>query len=179
MSKVTTSSIVLFIRSTLYTVQEVVYSGGFRNIFTICRPNDDSVELQTHTPPPARPPTDLRPYVRIHFFSPGATTPNGGCSARRKKIGLEGMDWIGLAQERDRWRTVVNAVIQTSDSHWSGCHHLHWQMSCSRYNVGFVILKLMAAHMTIWMWSHIAVTSAVVHELSSSLLKLNIVEPSE
>ena len=25
------------------------------------------------------------------------------------------MDWIGLAQDRDRWRTVVNAVMR-----WAG-----------------------------------------------------------
>ena len=69
MSKVTTSSIVLFIRSTLCTVQGVVYSGGCRNIFTICRPNDNSIELQTHTPsPPPRPTTELRLYVRIHYL---------------------------------------------------------------------------------------------------------------
>jgi hypothetical protein len=30
-----------------------------------------------------------------------------------REIGLggEGMDWIGLAQDRDRWRAVVNSVM--------------------------------------------------------------------
>jgi len=29
-----------------------------------------------------------------------------------RKLDLgEGMDWIDLAQERDRWRAVVNAVV--------------------------------------------------------------------
>jgi hypothetical protein len=26
-------------------------------------------------------------------------------------VGCWGMDWIGLAQDRDRWRGIVNAVI--------------------------------------------------------------------
>jgi CRISPR/Cas system-associated protein Cas7 (RAMP superfamily) len=28
-----------------------------------------------------------------------------------REIGLEGVDWIRLAQERDRWRAVVSAVM--------------------------------------------------------------------
>ena len=28
-----------------------------------------------------------------------------------QKVGCEGMDWIGLAQDKDRWRALVNAVM--------------------------------------------------------------------
>jgi hypothetical protein len=28
-----------------------------------------------------------------------------------REIGLEGVDWIPLAQDRDRWRAVVSAVM--------------------------------------------------------------------
>jgi hypothetical protein len=28
-----------------------------------------------------------------------------------REIGLGGVEWIHLAQDRDRWRTVVNAVM--------------------------------------------------------------------
>jgi hypothetical protein len=28
-----------------------------------------------------------------------------------QKVGWEGMDWIELAEDRDRWRALVNAVM--------------------------------------------------------------------
>jgi len=28
-----------------------------------------------------------------------------------RKYNVEGMDWIDLAEDRDRWRTIVNAIM--------------------------------------------------------------------
>ena len=28
-----------------------------------------------------------------------------------EEVGCEGMDWIDVAQDRDRWRALVNAVM--------------------------------------------------------------------
>jgi hypothetical protein len=42
------------------------------------------------------------------------------------KVGWGDVDWIGLAQDRNRWRALVNAVMnlwvpQNAGKLWSGC----------------------------------------------------------
>jgi len=56
---------------------------------------------------------------RVLVGKPEGKIPLGRPSLRRddnirmdlKEVGCSGMDWIELAKDRDRWRTVVNAAI--------------------------------------------------------------------
>ena len=53
------------------------------------------------------------------MWKPKVKRPLGRPRCRRKdnikmdlqEVGYEGMDWIELAQNRDRWRELVNAVM--------------------------------------------------------------------
>jgi len=56
---------------------------------------------------------------RVLVGKPGGKRPLGRARRRWKdnikmdlyEMGCGGMDWIGLAQDRDRWRALVTAVM--------------------------------------------------------------------
>jgi hypothetical protein len=56
---------------------------------------------------------------RVFVMKPEGERPLGRPSLRWKdnikmdlqEVGWEGMDWIDLAEDRDRWRALVNAVM--------------------------------------------------------------------
>jgi len=58
-------------------------------------------------------------YTRFWWGKPEGKRPLGRPRRRcadnikmdLKKVGCGGMDWIELAQDRDRWRALVNAVM--------------------------------------------------------------------
>jgi hypothetical protein len=57
-------------------------------------------------------------------------------AARKTKawVGRGDVDWIGLAQDRDRWRALVNSVLNGSIKCWETmeCHNNWWALEwCS------------------------------------------------
>jgi len=62
---------------------------------------------------------DRRGLYRVLFGKPEGKRPLGRLRHRwednikmdLQEVKFAGMDWIDLAQERDRWRALVNAVM--------------------------------------------------------------------
>jgi hypothetical protein len=60
-----------------------------------------------------------RGVYRIFVWKPEGKRPLGRPRRRGEdnirmdlqKVGCRGMDWIGMAQDRDRWQVIVNAVM--------------------------------------------------------------------
>jgi hypothetical protein len=60
-----------------------------------------------------------RNAYRLLVGKPERRTPLGGPRHRwvdnikidLREIGRDGVDWIGLAQDRDKWRALLNAVM--------------------------------------------------------------------
>jgi hypothetical protein len=60
-----------------------------------------------------------RDAYRVLVGKPEGKSPFGRSRRRwednimmdRQEVGCEGRDWIDLAQDRDKWRTLVNAVM--------------------------------------------------------------------
>jgi hypothetical protein len=52
-------------------------------------------------------------YIHPNVFTSILLLPVGqaGGAWDLREIGWDGMDWIDLAQDRDQWRTLVNAVM--------------------------------------------------------------------
>jgi hypothetical protein len=45
-----------------------------------------------------------------------------------QEVGCGGMDWFDMAQDRDRWQTLVNVVIDSGLSYWLVSQEGHCSM---------------------------------------------------
>jgi len=56
---------------------------------------------------------DGRSVLRVLVGKPGRKRPLGGtrCRWEVQEVGCGVMDWVGLAQDRDRWWELVKAVM--------------------------------------------------------------------
>jgi hypothetical protein len=51
------------------------------------------------------------PRERDHWGDPGIDGEGGNIKMDLQDVGCKGRDWIGSAQDRDRWRALANAVM--------------------------------------------------------------------
>ena len=59
---------------------------------------------------------ERRDIYRVLVGKPDGKTPLGRPRRRRvdlQEVGCRGMDWIDLAQDRERWRALVNVVMNS------------------------------------------------------------------
>jgi hypothetical protein len=74
-----------------------------------------------------------------------------------KEIGWGVVDWIGLAQDRNQWRALVNTVMNLPGAH--GLHHIWlllrkgpdpWRQSVSDWGKAMENLRIMHVHAGVW-----------------------------